>query len=222
MESTAESTKPARPRLLYFADSMCSWCYGFAPEMQLVLSAIGERAEMLLFSGGLRPFTKAPVADDMRSYLAETFGRIGELTGQPFAEGALQQPGFVYDTEPASRAVVTMRELAPGEEYPYMLAIQSAFYAGGEDITRSEVLAAHAEAAGVARADFLAAFESIAIRQATLVDFQVAQQFDVDGFPTLILNWQDASAKAQFAVVGKGYAKAPILIERLNAALAGT
>lgn len=222
MEPTAESTVPARPRLLYFADTMCSWCYGFAPEMQLVLSAVGDRAEMLLFTGGLRPFTKTPVAEEMRGFFSETYGRIGELSGQIFAHPASLTPGFVYDTEPASRAVVTMRHIAPGEEYPFMLAIQRAFYADGEDITRDEVLAAHAEAAGVPRADFLTAFGSNAMRQATLVDFQVAQQFDVDGFPTLIFNWHDASGKPQFALIGKGYAKAPILIERLNAALAGT
>ncbi len=28
-----------RPRLLYFADTMCSWCYGFAPEMNKVLES---------------------------------------------------------------------------------------------------------------------------------------------------------------------------------------
>lgn len=210
-----------RPRILLFADTMCSWCYGFAPEMQLVLSALGGRAEMMLFAGGLRPFTKEPMADKMRGYLAETFGRIHELTGQPFADGAMQQPGFIYDTEPASRAVVTVRSLARGEEYPYMLAIQSAFYAGGEDITKTEVLAAHAEAAGLDRAAFTAAFESEAMRQATLADFQVAQRFGIDGFPTLVLHRHDAEGKDEFLLVGKGYSKAQILIERLNAALDG-
>lgn len=211
----------ARPRILIFADTMCSWCYGFAPEMQLVLSAMGDRIEVLLFAGGLRPFTKEPMADTMRGYLAETFERIHDLTGQPFAEGAMRQPGFVYDTEPASRAVVTVRALAPGEEYPYMLAIQSAFYAGGEDITKTDVLAAHAGAAGIDRAAFTAAFDSEAMRQATLADFQVAQRFGVDGFPTLVLHRQDSAGKDEFLLIGKGFTKAPLLIERLNAALAG-
>ena len=30
------------PRLIYFADPMCSWCYGFAPEMAEVLEAQGR------------------------------------------------------------------------------------------------------------------------------------------------------------------------------------
>ena len=56
-----------RPRLLYFADTMCSWCYGFAPEMAEVLEAVGDRAELILFSGGLCPFQKEPMPPDLRS-----------------------------------------------------------------------------------------------------------------------------------------------------------
>ena len=44
------------PRLIYFADTMCSWCYGFAPEMNRVMIAVSDRVELILQSGGLRPF----------------------------------------------------------------------------------------------------------------------------------------------------------------------
>ncbi len=210
----------ARPRLLYFADTMCSWCYGFAPEMDKLLATLGERVEMLLFSGGLRPFTKEPVADTMRGFLAETYPRISALTGQPFSRPRSLMPGFVYDTEPASRAVVTMRMLAPGREYPFMLSIQRAFYDAGEDITDAEVLAHHAAHYDIEREPFLATFESDAMKQATLADFQVAQRFGIDGFPTLVVHTQAPRGEDEFALIGKGYSKAETLIERLNAALA--
>lgn len=208
-----------RPRLLYFADTMCSWCYGFAPEMQLVLSTLGDRIDLLLFSGGLRPFTKEPVDDKTRGFFSETYARIGELSGQPFTNPRSLMPGFIYDTEPASRAVVTMRNIAPDEAYPYMLTIQRAFYSGGEDITQTEVLAAHAEKTGLARERFLEAFGSEPIRQATLADFQVAQKFGIDGFPTLVLHRKGSTGEDELVLVGKGYSKAQILIERLNKAL---
>lgn len=209
-----------RPRLLYFADTMCSWCYGFAPEMQLVLSALGDRIELILFSGGLRPFTKEPVEDKMRAHLAGVYERIGEISGQLFTNPRSLMPGFIYDTEPASRAVVTMRALAPDDAYSFMLNIQRAYYAGGEDITKTDVLAAYAAEAGVEREHFLEAFESDAMRQATLADFQVAQKFGIDGFPTLVLHRKSASGDDDLVLVGKGYSKASILIERLDSALA--
>lgn len=212
----------ARPRILYFADTMCSWCYGFAPEMDKVLVALHGRVDMLLFSGGLRPFTTEPVADKMRGFFAETYARIGELSGQAFTDPRSLKPGFIYDTEPASRAVVTMRTLAPEHAYPFMLAIQRAFYADGEDITQAEVLAAHAGAFGIEPERFLTEFAGDAMRQATLADFQVAQRFGIDGFPTLVLHRQDASGKDELILLGKGFAQAGTLIERIEAALAGT
>ena len=210
----------ARPRLLYFADTMCSWCYGFSPQMDAIRQALGDGVEVLLFSGGLRPFTTEPVTEKTRAYLAETFQRIASLTGQPFVDGPLQQPGFIYDTEPASRAVVTIRSLAPGLEYPYMLAIQRAFYAGGADITKSDVLATHAEGFGFDRVAFLDAFDSDVMKQATLSDFQVAQRLGIDGFPTLVLHRQKAGGEDELILVGKGYGQADEIIANLEAALA--
>lgn len=211
----------ARPRLLLFADTMCSWCYGFAPEMAAVLTAVGDRAEMVLFAGGLRPFQKEPMPADLREKLRGAYERIAAITGRTFAPAWFSRPDFVYDSEPASRAVVTMRQLAPGSEYAFMSTIQTAFYAGGENVTQAEVLAAHAPAFGVSEADFLTAFASEAMKNATLGDFRVAQQFGIDGFPTLVLHRQGADGNDEFILIAQGYAKAGPVIERIEAGLAG-
>jgi putative protein-disulfide isomerase len=210
-----------RPRLLYFADTMCSWCYGFAPEMQLVLSTLGDQVELMLFSGGLRPFQKEAMPDDLRATLQSAYARISELTGLPFAPAWAERPDFVYDTEPASRAVVTVRNLAPGEEYAFMAAIQRAFYAGGEDITRTQVLADHAAAGGIDRAAFITAFESEAMRQETAGDFQVAQKFGIDGFPTIVLHRKSGAGEDELVLISQGFSRAQIVIDRVKAALEG-
>lgn len=210
----------ARPRLLYFADTMCSWCYGFAPEMAQVLEKLGERVELLLFSGGLRPFNTEPVDEALRAMLSETYPRIAELSGQGFGKPRSLEPGFVYDSEPASRAIVTLRHLSPGREHAYMLALQRAFYDGGEDITQAEVLADHAEKAGVDRAGFLAAFASQEAKQETLADFEVARRFEIDGFPTLIVHRQGAQGQDELILVSKGYGKAADILQRIEMALA--
>ena len=51
----------ADKRLVYFADPMCSWCYGFSP----VIGAIAERFEgrmpLDLVMGGLRAGNTSPM-----------------------------------------------------------------------------------------------------------------------------------------------------------------
>jgi putative protein-disulfide isomerase len=214
-ETTADEAP--RPRLLYFADTMCSWCYGFSPEMQAVLEALDGEVDLLLFSGGLRPFNAEPVDDKLRGYLSETYPRIAELSGQPFNAPRSLMPGFIYDTEPASRAVVCMRNLAPGREFAYMQALQRAFYNAGEDITKGEVLAEHASAQGLERAAFLEAFASEEMRAQTLADFEVARNFSLNGFPALIVHRVNAEGKDELVLVSQGYEKATGLIERIRA-----
>lgn len=58
------------------------------------------------------------------------------LTGQPFRFDNALPPGFVYDTEPPSRAVVTIGGIEPTLIFPLFRAIQNAFYAEGRDSPR--------------------------------------------------------------------------------------
>jgi putative protein-disulfide isomerase len=100
-------------RLLYVMDPMCSWCWGFAPVAKaLVEQAQGPGVAPALVPGGLRTGGSALEADHA-AYILEHWQAVTEATGQPFRDGALPD-GFVYDTEPACRALVTAREPGAG------------------------------------------------------------------------------------------------------------
>ncbi|MFA5601454.1 MAG: DsbA family protein, partial [Phenylobacterium sp.] len=55
--------------LIYFADPMCSWCYGFGPVMDQVAARYGERLPIQLVMGGLRPGTDRPMTPEARAEL---------------------------------------------------------------------------------------------------------------------------------------------------------
>jgi putative protein-disulfide isomerase len=203
------------PRLIYFADTMCSWCYGFAPEMNRVVLEVGERVDLVLQSGGLRPFSTEVLTDDIKPRFRGYRENVQAASGQPFDWAFFDRDGFVMDTEPASRAVVTMRALSMGSAYAYMHAIQRAFFAVNEDIRDPEVLAAYAGQFEVDPAEFLEAFGSDAMKQATLADFELAKRFQVTGFPTLVLLKDRAAYQ-----VAVGYAKADVVIAQIERALA--
>ncbi|MNN33083.1 DSBA-like thioredoxin domain protein [compost metagenome] len=125
---------------------------------------------------------------------------MAERTGQAFRfDGALPE-GFVYDTEPASRALVALRSLAADRVWPLVQAIQQAFYVEGRDVTRPAVLVELAEQLGVPRQAFAAAFDSAAQRAATQADFAWAQNLGIAGFPTLL-----AERNGQLALLTNGY-----------------
>jgi putative protein-disulfide isomerase len=188
-------------RLLYVMDPMCSWCWGFAPVAQdLIEQAHAAGVEVHLVMGGLRTGSGLALDPSTRRYILEHWQAVNEATGQAFAfEGALPE-GFVYDTEPACRAVVAARNLDPACAWPLVKLIQHAFYVQGRDVTRAPVLVELAEAAGLPRNEFAAAFDSAEQQIATAADFTWVQDLGIAGFPTLL-----AERNGQLALLTNGY-----------------
>lgn len=188
-------------RLLYVMDPMCSWCWGFAPVAEaLVEQARLAGVEVHLVVGGLRTGSGAALEPTTRRYIFEHWQAVTEATGQPFRfEGALPE-GFVYDTEPACRAIVTARSLAADCAWKLLGLIQRAFYVEGLDVTRASVLVALAEQAGVPRIEFAEAFDRAEQHAATAADFTWVQDLGIAGFPTLL-----AERNGQLALLTNGY-----------------
>ncbi|WP_339460210.1 DsbA family protein [Pseudomonas sp. EA_105y_Pfl2_R69] len=187
-------------RLLYVMDPMCSWCWGFAP----VLESLAEQAAaagvgLQLVLGGLRRDGVAVDAAARVRYLGY-WQAVNASTGQLFNFDAGLPDGLVYDTEPACRALVTARSLAPELVWPLTQLIQQAFYTQGVDVTRASVLVELAERAGIPRIVFAEAFDSVDQRRATAADFSWVQDLGIAGFPTLL-----AERNGQLALLTNGY-----------------
>ena len=203
--------------LIYVADPMCSWCYGFGKTLDALLAEPGELAplQLALVMGGLRPYTTEPLAAGRADEIFGHWRHVNEASGRPFAQApntALHAPGFVYDTEPASRATVVVRSSWPQHVWRYFKALQHAFYAEGRDVTQEDVLAVLAEQLGLPRGKFETAFDSEAMRDATRRDFAQVQAWGIRGFPTLL-----AESGRELHAVGHGYMEEQPLRERLAA-----
>jgi putative protein-disulfide isomerase len=203
------------PRLIYFADTMCSWCYGFAPEMNRVLLEVGERVDLILQAGGLRPYSTEVLTDAEKPRFRGYRENVQKASGQPFDWSFFERDGFIMNTEPASRAVVTMRAMNISQAYAYMHAIQRGFFAMNDDITDEKILAGYAQQFEVDADEFLTGFNSDEMIEATKADFALAQRFQVTGFPTLVLLKDRAAYQ-----VGVGYAKAEVVVAQIERALA--
>jgi putative protein-disulfide isomerase len=188
-------------RLIYVMDPMCSWCWGFAP----VFDALAQQAQAAgvsshLVAGGLRAGTAAALEPTTKRYILEHWQAVRDSTGQAFTfEGALAD-GFVYDTEPACRALVAARSLDADSVWPLVKLIQEAFYVGGRDVTQAGVLVELAEQAGLPRIEFAAAFDSAQELAATAADFEWVQNLGIAGFPTVL-----AEHNGQLALLTNGY-----------------
>lgn len=201
--------------LLYFADPMCSWCWGFSPVMKALIGVFRDRLAPTLVMGGLRAGNTASMAAAMREEILHHWRDVSERTGQPFRfDGALPD-GFVYDTEPPCRAVVAMREFNRDAAYPLFEALQYAFYVDQRNVTRKETLAELAVEAGAEREQFQKVFESDAIKTKTRDDFQFSHRLGVRGFPSLV--FKDARGYRLLTAGYQSFDRLRPIVERLLA-----
>ncbi len=209
----------AMTKLIYIADPMCSWCYGFGPELETLLHEVPNLAIELVM-GGLRAYNTQPLDGALREILRSHWHKVGETTSLPFCDAALEHPGFVYDTEPACRAVVTIRRLAPQATLAAFSAIQQAFYAEGQDTTQVEVLADAlapmliSQGTLVTRDAFLQEWSCLDAQEATRADFMQAKHWGITGFPTLLVERDD-----KLHLLATGFMRSAQLRERLEAIL---
>jgi len=201
---------PSIARLLYVADPLCSWCYGFGPELARLLERHPQMSVELLMCG-MRPYNTETMSETFRDMLRGHWKHVGEASGLPFSEAIFSLSGFVYDTEPPCRAVVTARALDASRALPLLKDIQAAFYRDGIDVTRPEALAEAARQRGFDAGAFLAAFDSPAMRAATRGDFERSRALGVNGFPTLA-----AEHGGELYLVASGFTPADVLEERLD------
>ena len=165
---------------------MCSWCWGFSPVFDEIIQRYQNNIPIHILLGGLRPGNTKPFDAGKRQYILSHWQSVHERTGQPFNFDFSMPPDFTYDTEPASRAVRVVRQLAPHNERSYLKLIQEAFYVGNRDVTRQHHLRELAEQEGVDGNAFSQDFADSSMKKAVWDDFLQARAWGVDRFPTLV------------------------------------
>ncbi|TAK48469.1 MAG: DsbA family protein [Xanthobacteraceae bacterium] len=200
-----------KPELIYIGDPMCSWCFGFAPVVQGLYARHKHEMTMTLKMGGLHPGNDYVVEGEYRRFLRAHWMEIGQRTGQEFSLDILDRGPWIYDTEKACRALVTVRRLKPGAEWVYMPLIQAGFYTHNRDPHDPNSFAIPAAEIGIDHDAFLAAYEDPETRAETAADFHWSRSMGVNGFPTVLVR-DDRG----FALLTNGYQP----IERLEGPLA--
>ena len=192
----------SKPQLVYFADPMCSWCWGFSPSIQAISARYGDTLPLRLVLGGLRPWTREPMDDLARQKTRTHWEHVLEASGQAFDFRFFDRPHFVYDTEPASRAIVVMRRRGMPTAMAALQRIQQAFYAKNQDVTSLDTLTAIAIELGFGSGAFKTDFDSEAARAETRQDFMLTQSTGIRGFPALIAG---ADEDKPFQLIAQGF-----------------
>ena len=184
--------------LIYIGDTLCSWCYGFAPELDKFIEKHPELT-LRMVQGGLRP-NGVEMVHQMEEFLKSHWIEIEKRTGQPFSFDMFTNEDFVLDTEPASRAVIVCRMMDPTKELAFFKAVQIAFYVKNRNINLLETFLEVADEFGMDKSRFEELFESEEAKYATKTDFQLSSEMGIKGFPSVVVK-----LGKQFYMISNGY-----------------
>ncbi len=181
-------------RISYLFDPLCGWCYGAVPALEQLArldEVTLELAPTGLFAGeGARPMDAGFAA-----YAWQNDQRIARLTGQSFSDAYRSQVlgalGGMFDSAPATLAVVAVGLAAPERELEALKALQQARYVEGRDNADLAAVADTLTKAGfpdAARAVGAADEELLgAYRRRVEAARQEMARFGAQGVPTLLV-----------------------------------
>ncbi|MGR8950084.1 MAG: DsbA family protein [Gammaproteobacteria bacterium] len=174
-----------RAELLYFADPMCSWCWGFSPVIEQISQHFRESLPIRVFMGGLAVGVDRPLSASAKEEIAAHWHHVQQDSGQAFDFSFFDRDSFVYNSELPSQAVVAIRN-ADLDGLGFLSKIQQAFYEHNKDITAADVLVDVAADSGYERRSFTEKLHDTFTIQDTAKDFELTKKLGIKGFPALL------------------------------------
>jgi putative protein-disulfide isomerase len=206
----SSSFSQEKPVLIYIGDPMCSWCYGFSPEFSATVEALGDKVDLRIIMGGLRPYNTQTMAD-LELFLKGHWEEVALASGQTFSYDILKNDEITYDTEPPSRAVLIIRKLQPEAEFDFFKSVQKAFYYDNRNMHEVETYLELTDKYGINPTEFKQLFKSEEIKEEIKLDFKNSDDLGVRGFPTVLLIVGEKIHR-----ISNGYMKSNQLLERIE------
>ena len=181
------NTNVEKPKLIYVGDPMCSWCYGISEELSRTVEHFEDQLEVEIVLGGLRAGGGDKWNDQFKSFLRHHWEDVGMKSGQPFSFKLLDLEQFEYDTEPACRAVVVVKQLAPDKALAFFKEIQKRFYQESMDPKSIDFYQPLCEKMNIDFSTFSSNFDSDDAKIDTKHNFYRSRKLGVNSFPTILL-----------------------------------
>ena len=190
-----------KKEVIFVLDPMCSWCWGFAPVIEQLHITQSENYDFSLVVGGLRTKGDMTWDESSKEYLNGHWKQVEKSTGQAFSNALFEKKDFTYDTYPACKAIVTVRELFGMQSaFSYLHLTQERFYMQGEDITDMNILTDLVKFIGLDSKSFKLFYESQRAELLMQHDFAKARSMGANAFPSIVVIDEDGHMVCQ-----KGY-----------------
>jgi putative protein-disulfide isomerase len=203
-------------KIIYIYDALCGWCYGFSPVMQQLHQKYSDKIAFEVLSGGMIMGLRAGAIGEVAPYIQKAYPDVERATGVTFGTGFLKNilaPGTaLFSSEMPGVALTVLRQHKPEMVLAFAHALQHALYAEGTELSVLDNYRALATRFGLSADDFIAQMQLEENRYETLTEFQTVANWQVNGFPTVLVK---PHHDEQYYMIARGYTP----FERLDAVI---
>lgn len=198
-------------KIYYIHDPMCSWCYGFRPTWQTLLTKLPDDIEVVYLLGGLAQDTTEIMPERMQAFIRYNWEKIAaEIPGSIFNFDFFTQCTPRRATYPACRAVIAAEAQQIGLGNQMIEAIQNAYYRQAKNPSDDNVLIMLAEELGLDSTLFSKTLNSETTQTALIQQIQHGRRLGVSSFPSLIMHYQE-----QFIPIPVNYLNADTMLQHI-------
>lgn len=216
----AQQEEP-RPRLTYYFDPLCGWCYGFSSVMQAFEEKYGAECDIEIVPGGMLAGERAVRMRELSDFLTQAYPSVEQLAGvkfgKPFTEGTLKDSTVLFTSDPASLALAAFSDFVPGARLQYAALIHKAIYERGVHPSDTGAFAALAGIFAIDSAAMRGKMREPHVVARMQQGYRSALNAGLNGFPTVVL---EHKGRKQF--IAEGYTPFSILEQRYRILLAGS
>jgi putative protein-disulfide isomerase len=178
-------------KLIYVYDALCGWCYGFSPVIEKFATTFKNEFEVEVISGGMITGDRIGPIGEVASYISWAYKNVEDATGVRFGnnffEKILKNGTALFTSIPSAIALSIAKSKIPNQSLAFAAALQKAIYFDGIEPNNLEEYANIGEEFGLNKLEFLYDMQSDHFKNIAEIDFKKSQDFQVAGFPTVLL-----------------------------------
>jgi len=181
-----------KPKIVYFTDVLCGWCYGFGPVISKIYDEYQERIDFELISGGLFIGKGVGLINEVAPHIKQgAYKNVEELTGVTFGDaflnGPLKDGSMILNSVPCAMALCIVKEFMPGKVIEFADILHKAVYFDGMHPEDIPAYGAYAQKIGFNAEDFGVKMKEPAYYSKADKDFLLYNKQNIQGFPTVVL-----------------------------------
>ncbi|MFK7950081.1 MAG: DsbA family protein [Saprospiraceae bacterium] len=177
-----------KPKIIYFFDTLCGWCYGFSPVIKKIAEKYHNEFDFEVISGGMVMGERVQPASVMADYILKAYksleNRTGVKFGEPFLDMLRDGTRIQSSLEPAL-VMTTFKYYQPKNAIAFAHDLQKLNYVEGANLNDFDSYKDLIESYDLDWQSFKKELQTELIRKTTNSDFALSKAYQVSGFPTV-------------------------------------